>query len=56
MARTGFGAGFSGKRYEFADPDPYQNVTDPEHWLGKMDIKYFPINKPMPAEKKTLFV
>jgi hypothetical protein len=22
-----------GQRYESADPDPYQNVTDPQHWL-----------------------
>jgi hypothetical protein len=22
------------QRYGAEDPDPYQNVTDPEHWLG----------------------
>jgi hypothetical protein len=25
------GSGSVGQRYEFADPDPYQNVTDPQH-------------------------
>ena len=28
------GSGSISPRYGSADPDPYQNVSDPEHWLG----------------------
>jgi hypothetical protein len=31
--RAGSGAGSDSKRYGSADPDPYQNVTDPEHCI-----------------------
>ncbi len=27
------GAGSISKRYGSPDPDPHQNVTDPQHWL-----------------------
>jgi hypothetical protein len=27
------GSGFSGQRHKSADPDPHQNVMDPQHWL-----------------------
>ncbi len=30
-AGSGAGSGFFSQRYGSADPDPYQNVTDPEH-------------------------
>jgi hypothetical protein len=26
------GSGSVSQRYGSADPDPYQNVTDPQHW------------------------
>jgi hypothetical protein len=32
---SGSGAGFISQRYGFLDPDPdpHQNITDPQHWL-----------------------
>jgi hypothetical protein len=30
---AGFGFGSISKRHGSADPDPYQKVTDPQHWL-----------------------
>jgi hypothetical protein len=34
MRITAFGpSGSVSKRYGSADPDPHQNVTDPQHWL-----------------------
>jgi hypothetical protein len=30
-SEAGSGAGTGSQRYGFVDPDPYQNVTDPEH-------------------------
>jgi hypothetical protein len=30
--RSGFRSGFLNQVYGSNDPDPYQNVTDPEHW------------------------
>jgi hypothetical protein len=30
---AGAGSGSISLRYGFADPDPHQNVTDPQHWL-----------------------
>ncbi len=29
---TGSGSGIVNQRYESADPDLYQHVTDPQHW------------------------
>jgi len=34
-AGSGVGVGFVSQRYGSADPDPYQNVMDPQHWLNK---------------------
>jgi hypothetical protein len=31
-SRVGSGFGSMGQRYESGDPDPHQNVTDPQHW------------------------
>ena len=31
IARSGSGS--VSQRYGFANPDPYQNVTDPQHWI-----------------------
>ncbi len=33
---SGVGSGSISKRYGFGDtdPDPHQNVTDPQHWLA----------------------
>ncbi len=31
-SEAGFGAGYVSQRYGSTDQDPYQNVTDPEHW------------------------
>ncbi len=39
--RTGSGSAFGSafgsvsQRYGSEDPDPYQNVTDPEHWIKR---------------------
>jgi hypothetical protein len=30
--QNGSGFGSNSQRYGSADPDPYQHVTDPEHW------------------------
>ncbi len=30
---VGSGSGCVSQRYGSADPDPYQNVTDPQHWV-----------------------
>jgi hypothetical protein len=27
------GIGSVNQRYEFVDPDPYKNITDPDHWF-----------------------
>jgi hypothetical protein len=32
------GVGFISQRYESGDPDPHQNVTDPQHWT-KVSVK-----------------
>ncbi len=28
------------RQYEFEDPDPYQNVTDPRHWYSRCPLRY----------------
>jgi hypothetical protein len=33
----GVGFGSFTQRYESADPDPHQNVTDPQNWLNVVD-------------------
>jgi hypothetical protein len=33
MKREGSGSGSISQRNGFADPDPHQNVMDPQHWL-----------------------
>jgi hypothetical protein len=35
------GSGSVTQWYEYADPDPYQNVTDPQHWniyCGRFEV------------------
>jgi hypothetical protein len=32
IAGSGSGSGSISHRHGSADPDPYQNVTDPQHW------------------------
>jgi hypothetical protein len=33
LAKSGVGSGFVSQRYRSPpDPDPHQNVTDPQHW------------------------
>jgi hypothetical protein len=34
-SRVGSGAGSISERYGSEDPDPHQNVTDPQHWLDR---------------------
>jgi hypothetical protein len=34
---SGSGAGSISHRYRSEDPDPHQNVTDPQHWLRDID-------------------
>jgi hypothetical protein len=31
--KKGVGSGSISKRYGSGDPDPHQNVTDPQHWM-----------------------
>ena len=31
----GVGSGSISQRYGSADPDPHQNVTDPQHWFSR---------------------
>jgi hypothetical protein len=38
--RAGSGDGSVGQRYGSEDPDPHQNVTDPEQWLVPLRIKW----------------
>jgi hypothetical protein len=43
MKIPGFGAEFGSEsvsqRYGSADPDPYQNVTDPQHWSANVNLE-----------------
>jgi hypothetical protein len=43
-ARSGLGSaigsGSISQRYGFGDPDPLQNVTDPEHWYRLNTVKF----------------
>jgi len=32
------GSGSVSQRYGYTDPDPYQNVTDPNHWSADRHI------------------
>ncbi len=38
---VGSGAGSISQRYGSGDPDPvpHQNVTDPQHWKGRRNIR-----------------
>jgi hypothetical protein len=44
--KKGVGSGI-GQRYGYPDPDPYQNVTDPQHcfqeMLNKLSLDYVPV-------------
>jgi hypothetical protein len=44
--KKGVGSGFISQRYGSGDPDPHQNVTDPQHWfLGLPDPHPDPLDK-----------
>ncbi len=34
------GSGSVNERYGSPDPDPHQNVTDPEHWFSEVLLPY----------------
>jgi hypothetical protein len=36
IARSGSETGSVSQRYGSPDPDPYQNATDPQHWLEEI--------------------
>ncbi len=38
----GSGSGSISKRYKSGDPDPHQNVTDPQHWQAGIKILVVP--------------
>jgi hypothetical protein len=43
--------------YGSEDLDPYQNVTDPEHWASPFQcpaVRVAVINGPVPREKQSL--
>jgi hypothetical protein len=35
---VGSGSGFISQKYGSGDPDPHQNVTDPQHWPHHVQI------------------
>jgi hypothetical protein len=39
ISGSGDGSGFVSQMYGSADPDPYQNVTDPQHCILYSKIK-----------------
>jgi hypothetical protein len=45
---SGAGSGSISQRYGSEDPDPHQNVTDPQHWLEQ----YFEIFSTMLWNRK----
>jgi hypothetical protein len=36
--RIWYGSGSINLRHESADPDPHQNVMDPQHWVFECEI------------------
>jgi hypothetical protein len=52
---VGSGSGSISQRYGSVDPDPHQNITDPQHWFKKTLNKATPPSSP-PAipERKSL--